>query len=99
MSEGGEARYAELAERATADALGGIRDGEGDDVSAALSLALAAWNAVMGVADADTLAGLDEYSLTDDGGYEYDPPRECICPPDLLAAGGFKGRCPTHGSA
>jgi hypothetical protein len=21
---------------------------------------------------------------------------DCICPPDLLARGGFKGRCPVH---
>ena len=25
----------------------------------------------------------------------YEP--VCICPPDLLARGGFKGRCPIHG--
>lgn len=28
--------------------------------------------------------------------YEREPEGECICPPDLLARGGFKGRCPIH---
>lgn len=27
-----------------------------------------------------------------------DPGPTCICPPDLLERGGFKGRCPVHGS-
>lgn len=88
----GVAWYATLAERATEAALDHIRANE--DASGELSLAAAAWNVVMGLASDDERADMNEYALTDEGGYEIK--RECICPPELLARGGFKGRCPVH---
>lgn len=84
--------YAQLAERATEQALDNIRSGE--DAGGDLSLASAAWDVVMGLATDDERANMNEYVLTDDGGYEVERP--CICPPDLLARGGFKGGCPVH---
>jgi hypothetical protein len=39
-----------------------------------------------GLLDADELANLE---------FSYEQP-ECICPPDLLARGGFRGGCPVH---
>lgn len=87
-------KYQELAERATARALDNMQSNT--DAGGELSLAVAAWDAVMGMASPDVLADLDQYVLTDDGGYEV--PRVCICPPDLLARGGYKGGCPVHGA-
>lgn len=85
-------KYKELAERATKHALDNIQSNI--DAGAELSLAAAAWDAVMGMASPDVLANLNEYVLTDDDGYEIK--RDCICPPDLLARGGFRGGCPVH---
>lgn len=87
--------YARLAERATEQALDNMRSNE--DASAELSLAVTAWNAVMGSATADELADLDEYEVTADG-YGLAETRECTCPPELAARGGFSSRCPVHGS-
>lgn len=89
--------YAALAERATETALGKIRSNE--DAGGDLSLAAAAWDVVMGIADDDTRADMDEYVLTEDGdGYGLDPhEEECICSPEMRATGGFTSRCPVHG--
>jgi hypothetical protein len=80
--------YAQLAERATEEALGNMRSNE--DASGALSLAVTAWDAVMGAASDDELADLAEYVLTDDGGYAYSGVGGCTCPPHLVARGGFR---------
>jgi hypothetical protein len=85
--------YAALAERAAERALSLMRDGH--DASAELSLATAAWSAAMGEASDAVRADLDEYEVTD-GGYQLREVRACICPPDLLARGGFRGGCPIH---
>jgi hypothetical protein len=82
-----------LAERATVKALNKIRNGV--DGSVELSLAAAAWSVVMGNATDKVREDMAEYELTDDDGYELR--RRCICPPDLLARGGFKGGCGVHG--
>lgn len=88
----GTAWYAQLAERAAECALGQMRDNE--DAGAALSLAAAAWDVVMGLATEHERADMNQFVLTEDGGYEIE--RVCICPPDLVERGGFKGRCPVH---
>lgn len=90
----GPDHYAQLAERATERALDNMRSNV--DASVELSLASVAWDAVMGSAPAAVLADLDEYALTDDG-YELTGPG-CVCPPELVARGGFKGGCPVHSS-
>lgn len=87
--------YRALALRATEQALSNMRDDIG--AAAELSLASLAWDAVMGMASAEQLADLDEYVLTDGGGYELADTDACICPPDLVARGGFKSGCPVHG--
>lgn len=86
--------YAQLAERATENALYMIRSKE--DASAELSLASVAWNVAMGTVTDEERSDMDEYVLTDDGGYEHGSPEPCVCPPDLLARGGFRGACPVH---
>jgi hypothetical protein len=65
----------------------------------------AAWERVQGehpyVCPADMATGPDEEvqlvvtDLLDSEPLPKAP--ECICPPELLARGGFKGRCPVHG--
>lgn len=87
--------YAQLAERACERALDVIRSDE--DAGAELSLAQVAWKVVMGDASDAERSDMNEYVLTDDGGYEIDMAWVCICPPELLARGGFKGGCPAHG--
>jgi hypothetical protein len=78
------ARAVEALERA----LGEIHDNE--DPLPSVSLADACLRAEQGLLDADELADLT---------YFYEPPEpECICPPDLIARGGFRGGCPVHGS-
>lgn len=89
---GERSKHHELAVRATALALDNMQSDT--DASAELSLASAACDAVMGTASPDVLANLDEYVLTDDG-YKVGGD-DCICPPDLVARGGFKGGCPVH---
>jgi hypothetical protein len=37
------------------------------------------------------LLGTAEYETA-----AHEPPPECICPPDLVERGGFKGGCPVH---
>lgn len=89
-------KHYELAVRATALALDNMQSDI--DAIAELSLAAVAWDAVMGAASPDQLADLDEYVLTDDGGYEIEvgDGGECNCPPDLVARGGFRSGCPVH---
>ena len=67
--------------------------------------------AVSGMEDDDQIptvaAALDalriaygELSPEEMDGYRFpgeESPGDCICPPDLLARGGFKGGCPVHG--
>lgn len=86
--------YAMLAKRATEHALDQM--GANEDAGAALSLATTAWDVVMGSATDDQRADMNEYVMPDDGGYELVDRRECICPPELLARGGFRGGCPVH---
>ncbi len=57
---------------------------ETEDVLPTVGLAEACLRVACGEMDGDEIA---EY---------WDEP-ECICPSDLLARGGHKGRCPTHG--
>jgi hypothetical protein len=84
--------YATLAERATRLALSNMLDGL--DASAELSLAVAADSAAWGEASESIIADLDEYELTDDG---FQLRRDCACPTDLRARGGFRSSCPVHG--
>lgn len=88
--------YAQLAERACEQALAAIQRDE--DASAELSLAQVAWKVVMGDASDAERVDMNEYVLTDDGGYEIDMGGECICPPELIARndGSFRGGCPVH---
>jgi hypothetical protein len=72
------------AQEATEQALGEIIDGI--DAIATLSLAMACLKAEVGELDPDDMADLDR---------SYNGP-VCICPPDLLERGGFKGGCPVH---
>jgi hypothetical protein len=81
-----------LAKCATKNALDAMRDD--DDASEHLSLAVAAWSVVVGDASADVRADMADYRLAGAGVYEP----LCICPPDLLARGGFRGSCPVHGT-
>lgn len=85
--------YAELAKRAAERSLYLMAD---EDVSAELSLAVAAWSVVMGEASDGVRSDLDEFELTDEGGYEIRSYAVCICPPELLARDGFRGGCPVH---
>lgn len=86
--------YTTLAERATKRALDEIRCDE--DASASLSLASAAWSVVMDDASDAVLLNVDQYILTKDGGYEVGHGHACVCPPGLLARGGFSGSCSVH---
>lgn len=54
-----------------------------DDVFAAIGLAELSLRIEMGEASEDDWTGKNE--------------PDCICPPDLVARGGFKGGCPVHG--
>lgn len=67
-------------------ALGETRDNV--DPSASISLAEVYSRAWAGEATDDELDDLREYE-------ERREP-ECICPPDLLERGGFRGGCPVH---
>jgi hypothetical protein len=83
MSEHGiwTARAQEALERALSE----VRDGE--DALPSVSLADACLRADQGVMGADELADLTYFF------YERPAP-QCICPPDLIARGGFRGGCP-----
>lgn len=72
------------AQEAIEQALGEVIDG--DDAIATLSLAVACLQAEVGELDAGDMADLDR---------SYEGP-VCICPPDLLERGGFRGDCPVH---
>jgi hypothetical protein len=89
--------YAQLSERAAERAVDIMRSGCQDDgPDAALSVAVIAWDVASGFATDEQRSDMNEYVLTDDGGYEIDMSDECICPPELLARDGFKGGCPVH---
>ncbi len=77
------ARMFEEAESQLNTALFALREGESiDDVFAAISLA-----------DLALRIGLGE-TPADEWPEESEP--LCICPPELVARGGFKGGCPAH---
>jgi hypothetical protein len=84
MSDEERSVWSKRAEEAARQALDEIQD----DIDAipALSLALACLRAEVGELPADEIEELDE-------GYR-EP--SCICPPDLLERGGFRGSCPVH---
>jgi hypothetical protein len=79
------------AERALEQALDEVRDGI--DAIPAVSLAMALLRAEVGELPADEIAELDASFRT-----EEDPGSVCICPPDLLERGGFRGGCLVHSS-
>lgn len=58
------------------------------DVLPLLDAAMIALRIMQGEASEDELAGW----------WDEDDPPACICPPDLVARGGFKGGCPVHRS-
>lgn len=60
----------------------------GDDAIGTVSAALAALQIAVGELPADELEG---YPFPGEA-----PTVECICPPDLLARGGFRGGCLVH---
>jgi len=64
-----------------------LLDGEPSDIDVATAIYYL--KADLGDLPASELAELVE-SLSE-------PEPECICPPELLARGGFKGACPVHG--
>jgi hypothetical protein len=60
-----------------------------EDPLPSMSLAEECLRAEDGALNADELEMLTEH---------FNPPEPvCICPPDLLARGGFRGGCPAHG--
>lgn len=87
--------YATLAERATEGALEEMRSGR--DAGPELSLAMAANDILVGIAGKDVRAELDEFVFTDAGDIDVESRSTCACPPEMLARGGFRGRCPVHG--
>lgn len=88
-SEGPEmperADWGRLAKDALERALDEVESGR--DAISTVSLALDCLRAEVGELPQDTLECLEAL---------YAEP-ECICPPDLVARGGFKGGCPIHG--
>jgi hypothetical protein len=77
------------AERVAQQALDEVIDGI--DAIPTVSLLMAVLRAEVGRLDADDAAELDEAFR-----YEEDPDADCICPPDLLERGGYRGNCPAH---
>jgi hypothetical protein len=77
------------AERIAQQALDEVIDGI--DAIPTVSLLMAVLRAEVGELDADDAADLDA-SFRRDEGDESD----CICPPDLLERGGYRGNCPVH---
>jgi hypothetical protein len=75
------------AERLLERALDEVRSGE--DAISTVSAAEAALRIELGELPEDAMAG---YPFPG----EEDDEDDCICPPDLLARGGFKGGCPVH---
>lgn len=75
-------------ERLLERALSEVRDDE--DAIATVSAAVQALRIDAGEADPATM---DDYPFPG----EDRPELECICPPDLVARGGFKSGCPVHG--
>lgn len=73
-------RAQEALEQALAEVIDGI------DAIPAVSLAMACLRAEDGTLAAGEMEDLEE---------GYSEP-VCICPPDLLARGGYKGGCPVH---
>lgn len=71
------------AERTLETALDEVRDGI--DAIPAVDLALACLRIEDGSLSADEVDG-----------YTFPGEEVCICPPDLLERGGFKGGCPIH---
>jgi hypothetical protein len=82
------ARAERVAEQVLSDVMSGI------DALPAVSLLKAVLHAEVGELPADETAELDEYFRRDEGGEDG----RCICPPDLLARGGFRCGCPVHSS-
>jgi hypothetical protein len=78
------ALIASRAERLLEQALEEVRDGV--DAIPIVSAALAALRIEAGELGADAMDG---YPFPDEV-------PNCICPPDLLERGGFRGRCPEH---
>lgn len=88
-----EARWFTRAELLLDDALSEMRQPSAsiDDVIVSATAALAAIRIAMGELPPSELDGFP---------FPGEPADEsgCVCPPDLLDRGGFKGRCPVHGS-
>lgn len=74
-------------ERLLEEAITRLRAGEGDSVLMAIGAAEAAFRIEMGELSAEEMDG---YPFP---GEEWEGP-SCICPPELVAHGGFKGSCP-----
>src|SRR5580692_2267324 len=77
------------AERVAQQALDEVIDGI--DAIPTASLLMAVLRAEVGELDADDMADLDAAFR-----HEEDPEADCICPPDLLERGGYRGGCPVH---
>jgi len=74
-------------------ALAAIEDDRATDIDVMASLELALMAASMWLdGDAARTIKLEPADVI-----EYLAEPECICPPDLVARGGFKGGCPVHG--
>ena len=75
------------AEQAIEKALGEVQDNI--DAMPTLSLAIACLQAEAGELDRDDIESLEA---------SYAEPA-CVCPPDLLERGGYRGNCPVHSLA
>ena len=76
------------AERLMEQALGEARDG--DDAIPTVTAALTALRIEAGDLPPDAMDGFPFPG-------EEQPAAVCVCPPELLARGGFRGCCPEHG--
>lgn len=74
------------------EALVRLREGGGDEVLMAISAADAAMRVVMGDLEPEEM---ECYPFPGEPVPENCLPA-CICPPELVARGGFKGGCPRH---
>lgn len=83
-------RFGEFARARLEAALSGLDDDDSDEVLGEAQLALMALHVHYGSTETITLVPADVEEYVD----RRDP--TCICPPGIVARGGFRSGCPVH---